>query len=363
MLAHLGPRDMRIAISYALHGGESVALADRQAGDRGSGNGGSAEPGAVVPLDLAQVGVADVRAGRRRGVSVPAPRARSRAGGRHRALRPERGQRGRGARVPARRARLQRDRGHDRAHAAAAGRPAAARVRVAVRGRPSRASGGKRAAWLPNCKHELVLDDPRDRPADHPARARSLPGRQGGRDAGGALLAVLPADARARAQGRDRVRDRRDPGGRLREDHRHEPRGDRRTRARGGATRLLQPGAVEARRRDPRRPGREPADRVRAVLGDHRDRATSTATRCSPASIRRSQRVVSTTGVGAVEPGMPADRRPQTGRPHPAGRRQTDDRPRPRSVRSARTAAPGRRPMVAGRPRRSSSRSDAAHAR
>jgi 1-deoxy-D-xylulose-5-phosphate reductoisomerase len=56
MLAHLGPRDMRIAISYALHGGESVALADRQAGDRGSGNGGSAGPSAVVPLDLAQVG-------------------------------------------------------------------------------------------------------------------------------------------------------------------------------------------------------------------------------------------------------------------------------------------------------------------
>ncbi len=30
MLAHLGPRDMRVAISYALHGGESVALADRR---------------------------------------------------------------------------------------------------------------------------------------------------------------------------------------------------------------------------------------------------------------------------------------------------------------------------------------------
>jgi len=37
MLAHLGPPDMRIAISYALHGGESVALG-------------------VAPLDLAQVG-------------------------------------------------------------------------------------------------------------------------------------------------------------------------------------------------------------------------------------------------------------------------------------------------------------------
>jgi 1-deoxy-D-xylulose-5-phosphate reductoisomerase len=37
MLAHLGPPDMRIAISYALHGGESVELP-------------------VVPLDLAAVG-------------------------------------------------------------------------------------------------------------------------------------------------------------------------------------------------------------------------------------------------------------------------------------------------------------------
>ena len=37
MLAHLGPPDMRIAISYALHGGESVELP-------------------VVPLDLAEVG-------------------------------------------------------------------------------------------------------------------------------------------------------------------------------------------------------------------------------------------------------------------------------------------------------------------
>ncbi|HEY5044460.1 MAG TPA: 1-deoxy-D-xylulose-5-phosphate reductoisomerase [Solirubrobacteraceae bacterium] len=42
MLAHLGPPDMRIAISYALHGGESVDLL--------------AGPRAVAPLDLAQVG-------------------------------------------------------------------------------------------------------------------------------------------------------------------------------------------------------------------------------------------------------------------------------------------------------------------
>ncbi|HMH47333.1 MAG TPA: 1-deoxy-D-xylulose-5-phosphate reductoisomerase [Solirubrobacteraceae bacterium] len=46
MLAHLGPPDMRIAISYALHGGESVELlADR----------GSNDPRSVAPLDLAAV--------------------------------------------------------------------------------------------------------------------------------------------------------------------------------------------------------------------------------------------------------------------------------------------------------------------
>ena len=36
MLAHLGPRDMRVAISYALHGGESVALSTAS-GDGGGG--------------------------------------------------------------------------------------------------------------------------------------------------------------------------------------------------------------------------------------------------------------------------------------------------------------------------------------
>jgi 1-deoxy-D-xylulose-5-phosphate reductoisomerase len=51
MLAHLGPRDMRIAISYALHGGESVALADPGAAEDGAN-----EIQGVVPLDLAQVG-------------------------------------------------------------------------------------------------------------------------------------------------------------------------------------------------------------------------------------------------------------------------------------------------------------------
>jgi 1-deoxy-D-xylulose-5-phosphate reductoisomerase len=47
MLAHLGPPDMRIAISYALHGGESVELPANRGAD------GSRS---VVPLDLAAIG-------------------------------------------------------------------------------------------------------------------------------------------------------------------------------------------------------------------------------------------------------------------------------------------------------------------
>ncbi len=44
MLAHIGPRDMRVAISYALHGGESVGLP-------------------IAPLNLVSVGALAARAG------------------------------------------------------------------------------------------------------------------------------------------------------------------------------------------------------------------------------------------------------------------------------------------------------------
>jgi 1-deoxy-D-xylulose-5-phosphate reductoisomerase len=47
MLAHLGPPDMRIAISYALHGGDSVGLLAA---------GGAQGPASVTPLDLTAVG-------------------------------------------------------------------------------------------------------------------------------------------------------------------------------------------------------------------------------------------------------------------------------------------------------------------
>ena len=122
-----------------------------------------------------------------------------------------------------------------------------------------RPTGGQRR---PNAchteSHELGPDDPRHRGADRAARARALHRRQGRGHARRALLAVLPADARRGQTRRDRVRDRRDPRGRLREDHRHEPRGDRGARPGGRRPRLLQPGAVEADRRDPRRARREP---------------------------------------------------------------------------------------------------------
>jgi 1-deoxy-D-xylulose-5-phosphate reductoisomerase len=49
MLAHLGPPDMRIAISYALHGGDSVDLV-------GTSEAGADGAGAVAPLDLTAVG-------------------------------------------------------------------------------------------------------------------------------------------------------------------------------------------------------------------------------------------------------------------------------------------------------------------
>ena len=61
------------------------------------------------------------------------------------------------------------------------------------------------------------------RGADHPARVRALHRRQGDRDAGRALLPLLPAQAGQRQTRGDRVRDRRDPARRLRQDHRHEP--------------------------------------------------------------------------------------------------------------------------------------------
>jgi 1-deoxy-D-xylulose-5-phosphate reductoisomerase len=61
MLAHLGPHDMRLAISYALHGGASVPIvegADQGASKGGAGreNAGGSPPRTLAPLDLVEVG-------------------------------------------------------------------------------------------------------------------------------------------------------------------------------------------------------------------------------------------------------------------------------------------------------------------
>ena len=117
-------------------------------------------------------------------------------------------------------------------------------------------------------------------PAGDPARAGPLLRGQGGGHAGGEVLAVLPAHAGLQEGGRDRVRDRRHPRGRLREDHRDEP---RRGAASGGSRpRLPRAAGVEADRGDPRRAGREPRPGAGAAVhllrgnrAAHRDRPRS----------------------------------------------------------------------------------------
>ncbi len=113
MLAHMGPPDMRIAISYALHGASSVELP-------------------IVPLDLVQVGALTFEAVRPRRLPMPAPRARGRAGRRHRALRAQRGQRDRRARLPRRAPPVPRHSRGDRAHARHARHCAGEGFRVAL---------------------------------------------------------------------------------------------------------------------------------------------------------------------------------------------------------------------------------------
>ena len=90
MLAHLGPPDMRIAISYALHGGESADLP-------------------IAPLDLAAVGELTFEAVDLDAFPCLRLARRGRARGRHGAVRAQRGQRDRRARLPRRAPALPRD--------------------------------------------------------------------------------------------------------------------------------------------------------------------------------------------------------------------------------------------------------------
>ena len=216
---------------------------------------------------------------------------------------------------------------------------------------------------LPNWAGELGPDDPRDRAAlivlhelGHFSAAKAV-GMRVER-----FSLFFPPTPPASQTGRDRVRDRRDPRGRLREDHRHEPGGDRGARSRGRAPRLLQPAALEADRGDPRGPGREHPDRLRAVLGGAAQPAPSTARCCS----RRLDPSVQTRRAPP-----PACRRSSAGTPpygRPAARRQAsstvDGRPATVDLdderRSPRTAAPGRSgATAAAQPRRCSSPSTA----
>ncbi len=215
LIAHVGHPDMRVPISWALTYPER-----------------SATP--VPTLDLSRplrldFEPPDVE-------RVPLPRARPPGGprGRHRAVRPERRQRGGGGRLPGRDGRLPRHR-----------RPGGARPRA--RRRPSRSSRSSRCSTPTGAparrsptrcgrRHELRRRDLRPAAAHRHPRARPLHRGQGDRDARAALLPRLPAGGPQAHLARHRVRHRRDPARRLREDPGHAAaRGGRPLRRRGRA--------------------------------------------------------------------------------------------------------------------------------
>ena len=237
--------DMRVPISYALHYPERSTFRSRRSTWPRWG--------------------ADLRAGRRGGVPVPAARPRGGRRRRHRAVRAQRRQRGRRARLPRPAAGLPRHpRGHRGDARAAPGR-AVARLRVALRGRPRGPRGRRRAV---RSARELAARLPGLRRADHSARVRALHRGQGRRHARRALLALLPADAVQVRRGETEYGIGAIPLGRLREDHRDEP--ARGAPAGGRAPGLRPPAAMEAHRRHQRRPGDEPPRRLRARLGHRR---------------------------------------------------------------------------------------------
>ncbi len=127
-LAHLGYPDMRVPISYALHHPDRADVP-------------------VEPLDLAELGAADLRGARRGHLRLPAPGARGRRGGRHRAVRAERRQRGRRAGVPRRAAAVHRHRRAviERTLEAMPAAPGAATSPTSSRSTPRRASARREA--------------------------------------------------------------------------------------------------------------------------------------------------------------------------------------------------------------------------
>ncbi len=232
-LAHLGLPDMRVPISYALHFPERADVA-------------------VPRLDLAAARQA--RASRsptsRRFACLRLAREAGEAGGTAPCV-AQRRRRGRGRGLPRGPDPVHRDRRGDRGRRStrtdvAADRPLRAAVRMRRRARARSPSGWSRQA--PGRRHELGPRLRRLRVPDHPPRGGALRRGEGRRHAGRALLPLLPAEAVERQARRDRVRDRRDPARRLREDHRHEPRGG--ARPRGRTAGLLPPAGLEADRRD-----------------------------------------------------------------------------------------------------------------
>ena len=224
-LAHLGYPDMRVPIAYGLHYPERVDVP-------------------VRPLDLAELGsltfepvdtdtFACLRLAREAGL----------AGGTA-PVHAERRERDRGPRLSGRTPALPPDRRGDRGDAHPAARAAGPLLRFAG-ATPTRQAAGwppswstpssplRRACHTRTRAHVVLPGIPRLRRTHLPARSGPFRGSQGRRNARGALLAVLRADADQAHVGGDRVRDRRHPARGLRADHRDEP--QRGARARGRA--------------------------------------------------------------------------------------------------------------------------------
>ena len=204
MLAHLGPPDMRIAISYALHGGESVALP-------------------VAPLDLPAVGeltfeAVDLdafpclrlaREPRAQGGTAPCVLNAANEIAVHAFLEG----RLRFLEIPEVIEQALDELGSEPVRSFESLYEADRRAReVAVEAVCNAADNRRACAPAPaTLRHELDPGPRRHRGADRASRARPLRRRQGSRHARRALLAVLPADALQGPPGRDRVRARRAP--------------------------------------------------------------------------------------------------------------------------------------------------------
>ena len=240
---------------------------------------------------------------------MPAARPRGRRGRRHGPVRAERRERGGGARLP------RPATSPSRAFRASSSRrcPSSRRSRCGTSRtctRPTRRRARSRGEW-PRDLPQLPAGVHRLRDARDPPRARPLHGREGGRYARGEVLALLPAQALQQEDRGDRVRDRRHPRGRLREDQRDEPgRGPPPGGPRPGIPRAA---GLEADRGDRRRSGGEPGAGVHPAV--HLLRGDRTGNRHQQGRLDREElsgggrpsprrsRGVRWTAIGAARPG------------------------------------------------------------